>query len=329
MLPRLFQKKELFMKKYVLKRICLMLFTLFVITTLCFVLIKLLEPNEITNLTQKEREEAIRDALGYNEPILVQYFIYLKNIFTKFDFGVSFKISYLASVNSIIESKLLPTVLLNVYSLIISIPLGILLGIVAALKKNRWQDHTISTLVMLFVSVPSFVYAFILQYFGSKAGLPVTVASVAETGGYFTATMFVSMILPILALSFGSIASLARFTRAELTESLTSEYMLLARAKGLTKGQAVMRHALKNAMVPILPTIIAMFVSILSGSLVIEKIFAVPGIGGLYVTSIQELDYNVFMAVSIFYTFIGLVANIIVDLSYGFLDPRIRMGAKK
>lgn len=317
------------MKKYVLKRILLMIFTLFVITTLCFVLIKLLEPNEITNIAQKEREEAIREALGYNQPILVQYFIYLKNIFTKFDFGVSFKISYLASVNSIIGSKLFPTVLLNVYSLIISIPLGILLGIVAALKKNRWQDHTISTVVMLFVSVPSFVYAFILQYFGSKIGLPVTVASASSAGGYFTATMFVSMILPILALSFGSIASLARFTRAELTESLTSDYMLLARAKGLTKGQAVFRHALKNAMVPILPTIVAMFVSILSGSLVIEKIFAVPGIGGLYVTSIQELDYNVFMAVSIFYTFIGLAANIIVDLSYGFLDPRIRMGAKK
>ncbi len=317
------------MKKYVIKRILLMIFTLFVITTLCFVLIKLLEPNEITNVTQREREEAIREALGYNQPILVQYFIYLKNIFTKFDFGVSFKISYLASVNSIIGSKLLPTVLLNVYSLVISIPLGILLGIVAALKKNKWQDHTISTVVMLFVSVPSFVYAFVLQYFGSKIGLPVTVASASSAGGYFTGTMFVSMILPILALSFGSIASLARFTRAELTESLTSDYMLLARAKGLTKGQAVFRHALKNAMVPILPTIVAMFVSILSGSLVIEKIFAVPGIGGLYVTSIQELDYNVFMAVSIFYTFIGLAANIIVDLSYGFLDPRIRMGAKK
>lgn len=317
------------MKKYVIKRILLMIFTLFVITTLCFVLIKLLEPNEITNVAQREREEAIREALGYNQPILVQYFIYLKNIFTKFDFGVSFKISYLASVNSIIGSKLLPTVLLNVYSLVISIPLGILLGIVAALKKNRWQDHTISTVVMLFVSVPSFVYAFVLQYFGSKIGLPVTVASASSAGGYFTGTMLVSMILPILALSFGSIASLARFTRAELTESLTSDYMLLARAKGLTKGQAVFRHALKNAMVPILPTIVAMFVSILSGSLVIEKIFAVPGIGGLYVTSIQELDYNVFMAVSIFYTFIGLAANIIVDLSYGFLDPRIRMGAKK
>ena len=184
---------------------------------------------------------------------------------------------------------------------------------------------------MLFVSVPSFVYAFILQYFlGAKLGwLPIQMASVSQTGGYFTWEMFVSMILPILALSFGSIASLARFTRAELAESLTSEYMLLARAKGLSKGQATLRHALKNAMVPILPSIIAMFANILSGSLIIERIFSVPGIGGLYIQSIQELDYNVFMAVTVFYTFIGLAANIIVDLSYGFLDPRIRMGAKK
>ena len=151
----------------------------------------------------------------------------------------------------------------------------------------------------------------------------------ANGTNYFTGEMFHSMMPAVLALCLGSIAGYARYTRAELTEVLTNEFMLLARTKGLTKGQAVFRHALKNAMVPILPTIVAMFVSILSGSLVIEKIFAVPGIGGLYVTSIQELDYNVFMAVSIFYTFIGLAANIIVDLSYGFLDPRIRMGAKK
>ncbi len=319
------------MAKYVIKRILLLFFTLFVIMTICFVLVKLLEPNEILDVTQAEREEAIREALGYNRPILIQYLIYWRNILTRFDFGVSFEIEYLGSVNSIIESRLLPTILINVYALIFSVPLGILLGIAAALKKNRWQDHTISTLVMLFVSVPSFVYAFVLQYvFGAKLGwLPIQMASLTEAGSYFSWTMFVSMILPILALSFGSIASLARFTRAELAESLTSEYMLLARAKGLSKGQATLRHALKNAMVPILPTIIAMFANILSGSLIIERIFAVPGIGGLYIQSIQELDYNVFMAVTVFYTFIGLAANIIVDLSYGFLDPRIRMGAKK
>ena len=319
------------MLKYIIKRIVQAIPLLILITVICFVLIKLLEPNEILDVTQAEREEAIRDALGYNEPILIQYLIYWKNILTRFDFGVSFQIEYLGSVNGIIQDRLLPTILINVYALLFSVPLGILLGIAAALKKNRWQDHTISTLVMLFVSVPSFVYAFVLQYFlGARLGwLPIQMESVAETGGYFTWKMFVSMILPVLALSFGSIASLARFTRAELAESLTSEYMLLARAKGLTKGQATLRHALKNAMVPILPSIIAMFANILSGSLIIERIFSVPGIGGLYIQSIQELDYNVFMAVTIFYTFVGLAANIIVDLSYGFLDPRIRMGAKK
>ena len=261
----------------------------------------------------------------------MQYLIYWKNILTKFDFGVSFQIEYLASVNDVIADRLLPTVLINLYSLIFSVPVGIGLGIIAALKKNRWQDHLISTIIMLFVSVPSFVYAFILQYFlGAKLGwFPIQMASVSSTGGYFTWSMFLSMVLPVLALSFGSIASLARFTRAELAESLTSDYMLLARAKGLTKRQATMRHALKNAMVPILPSIIAMFVSILSGSLVIEQVFSVPGVGRLYIQSINELDYNVFMAVTVFYTFIGLAANIVVDLSYGFLDPRIRMGAKK
>lgn len=320
------------MVKYIIKRILLMFFTLFVIMTMCFVLIKLLEPNEIANVAEAEREAAVRKALGYDEPILVQFLIYLKNIFTRFDFGVSFKIDYLGSVNSVIGDRMLPTILVNLYSLIFSMPLGIALGIFAALKKNKWQDHVISTAVMIFVSVPSFVYAFLLQFlFGYVWGiLPIQMASLSSAGGsYFSWTMFVSMILPILALSFGPIASLARFTRAELTETLTSDYMLLARTKGLTKRQATIRHALKNAMVPILPSIIAMFVNILGGSLIIESIFSIPGVGRLYIQSINELDYNVFMALTLFYTFIGLFVNIVVDLSYGFLDPRVRMGAKK
>ena len=141
--------------------------------------------------------------------------------------------------------------------------------------------------------------------------------------------MFVSMMLPILSLSFGTIAGLMRFTRAELTETLTSDYMLLARTKGLTRGQATVRHALRNSMVPILPMIIGEFIGILSGSLIIEKIFAIPGIGSVYVASIGLRDYNVFMAVSMFYTIVSLVAGLIIDLSYGFIDPRIRMGGGK
>ncbi|MFR1982962.1 MAG: ABC transporter permease [Christensenellaceae bacterium] len=140
--------------------------------------------------------------------------------------------------------------------------------------------------------------------------------------------MFYSMIPPVLALSFAEIAGLCRFTRAELTETLTSDYMLLARTKGLTRAQATTRHALKNAMVPILPMIISSFISILGGSMIIEQIFSVSGVGQLYVKSINLRDYDVFMVDTIFYTFVGLLAGIVVDISYGFIDPRIRMGEK-
>lgn len=319
------------MFKYVLKRIALLLVVFLAIMTICFSMIKLLEPELPMMGSQAEVELARREALGYNKPIIVQYGIYLKNIVTKWDWGTSWKIDYMKSVGSVISSRLVPTVLLNIYSILFSVPIGIILGIFAALKKNRWQDHMISTTVMVFISVPSYVFAFVLQYFiGYKTGwFPVVLSSLHDAGGsWFTWKMFHSMVLPVLALSFGTIASLARFTRAELTESLTSEYMLLARTKGLTKSQATVRHALKNAMVPILPTIISLFVGIISGAMVIENIFAINGIGQLTLKSIKLLDYDVFVACSMFYTIVGLGGQIIVDLSYGFLDPRIRMGAK-
>ena len=145
---------------------------------------------------------------------------------------------------------------------------------------------------------------------------------------YFNKEMFVSMIPAVFAMSFGSIAGYARFTRAELTEVLTSEFMLLARTKGLTKSQATTRHALRNSMVPIFPSIIGEFISVLSGSLVIEKIFGISGVGGLYLNAITSQDYDFFMMLSGFYLLVGLVAGLVIDLSYGIIDPRIRMGAK-
>jgi ABC-type dipeptide/oligopeptide/nickel transport system permease component len=149
-----------------------------------------------------------------------------------------------------------------------------------------------------------------------------------EGTDYLSWSMFVSMFPAIFSMAFGTIAGLTRFTRAELTEVLTSEFMLLARTKGLTRGQATLRHALRNAMVPIFPMIIGEFIGIISGSLIIEDIFGVPGVGALYINSITSLDYNFFMLLSAFYTLIGLSANILVDISYGFIDPRIRMGAR-
>ena len=145
---------------------------------------------------------------------------------------------------------------------------------------------------------------------------------------YFNKEMFLSMLPAVFSMSFGSIAGYARFTRAELTEVLTSEFMLLARTKGLTKSQATVRHALRNSMVPIFPSIVGEFVSVLSGSLIIEKIFQVPGVGGLYLASINSMDYDFFMMLSGFYLLVGLLAGLVIDLSYGVIDPRIRMGAK-
>ena len=317
--------------RYIIKRVLLMFLTLFVIVTMCFVLIRIL-PRELPQENNLRLViEARWEALGYNKPLIVQYWIYWKNIITQWDFGTSWQIAFNKPVWDLLIDRLPPSIMVNFYSLIVSIPIGIALGIFAAVKKNKWQDSVISTAVMLFVSIPSYVYGFLVQYIlYFKLNLfPLTVLSLYDAGGsWFTWSMFWSMIPPIIALSFGEIAGLTRFTRAELTETLTSDYMLLARTKGLTRTQATTRHALKNAMVPILPMIISSFIGILGGSFVIEKIFSIPGVGYLYITSINLLDYDVFMLDTVFYTFISLLAGIVVDISYGFIDPRIRMGER-
>ena len=182
---------------------------------------------------------------------------------------------------------------------------------------------------MIVVSVPSYIYAFLVQFlFCYKLGWwKLFIPSQAEAS--FTSwAMFWAMMPAILSLSFGSIAGFARYTRAELSEVLTSEYLLLARTKGLTRAQSITRHALKNAMVVIFPMILGEFISILGGSLIIEQMFSIPGVGALYISAINRRDYNYFMGLTFFYTLIGLLSGIVIDLSYQFIDPRIRMGEK-
>ena len=320
----------MYMFKYILKRLGLLVMTFVIIEVICFVLIKTL-PIVIPIEFGRDAEliKATLKARGYYDPIPVQFFNYIKNIVTKGDFGIIYNIpSYRYKyVVDVFRDKLPPTILINVYSTIFAVPIGIGLGIFAALKKNKWEDQAISVTVMLFISVPSFVYAFLVQYiFCFLLGwFPLRMKAGYD---YFSWEMFRSMIPAVISLSFGSIAGYARSTRAELTEVLTNDYMLLARTKGLTKAQATSRHALRNAMVPIFPSIVGEFVAVLSGSLIIEKIFDVNGVGGLYLLSISTQDYDSFMFLSGFYILIGLLASIVIDLSYGVIDPRIRMGAK-
>lgn len=317
------------MVKYAAQRLLLMLMTLLIITCICFVLIRMLPPVELPpEDIHYQVVAARREAAGYNKPYMVQFGIFLRDVFTRWDWGVSDKLYFGQDVAAIFAQKIPATVIVNLYSIIFSIPIGIMLGIWAALKKNTLVDHTISTLTMVCISVPSFVYAFLVQYFLSYK---LHLFPFLMKGGtdWFSWSMFVSMLPAVLSLSFPVIASFTRTTRAELTEVLTSEFMLLARTKGLTRTQATVRHAMKNCMVVILPAIFGEFIGVVSGSLIIEKIFGVPGVGGLYLNSINGRDYPIFMMLTVFYTTIGLVASIVIDISYGFIDPRIRMGSKK
>ena len=317
------------MFKYVMQRIIYMILVFMIITCMCFILVRMLPPaelppNDIHNIVI----EARREAQGYNKPYMVQFGIFLKNVVTDWDWGISDKLYFGQDVADIFMSKLPATMVINFYSIILSIPIGIAFGILAALKKNTWVDYSISTLTMVVISVPNFVYAFIIQYLLSyKLGwFPFLMKPGTD---WFSWPMFVSMLPAVFSLSFGVIAGFARTTRAELTEVLTSEFMLLARTKGLTKAQATVRHAMKNCMVVVVPAIFGEFIGILGGSLIIEKIFAVPGVGGLALNAINARDYPIFIMVTCFYTIIGLAASLVVDVSYGFIDPRIRMGSKK
>lgn len=335
----------MYMFKYVLKRLGLMLFTFFIILTMCFTLIKLLpipvnilpgQDPDIIYETLKARgwienvQEGSNGVYTYDRvPILKQYGIYLSKIITEGDFGIVTTYGEYLNMDiwEVFVSHLPPTILLNIYSTLIGVPIGLGLGIIAALKKNKWQDQLINIFVILLISVPSIVLALMLQYvFCFKlAWFPLLMST---SNNYFTWEVFHSMIPAVFALCLGSIAGYARFTRAELSEVLTGEYMLLARTKGLTKSQAIYRHAMRNSMVVIFPSILSEFIGVLSGSLIIESMFGINGVGGLYLNTITFQDYDFFMLLSGFYTLVGLTAGIVIDISYGFIDPRIRMGAK-
>jgi oligopeptide transport system permease protein len=316
--------------KYILKRLGLMIFTFVIIFLMVFVLIKLLPPPPLVGTpAQILIIQARREAFGWDKPIMVQLGMYLRQVFANGDFGVGETMYLARPVVDVFLEKLPFSMYINFFSFLIGTPIGLGLGIWAALRKNKGADHAISTLVMVGVSVPVFVFAFLIQYF-LCVKLQIFPITLSPGTGWkmFSASYFRSAMPAILSLTIGLIAGLTRYSRAELSEVLTSEFMLLARTKGLTKAQATVRHALKNAMVVIFPMLIMDLIYIISGDMIIEQIFSVPGVGGLYLGSIQLLDYNFFLMLSAFYTLIGLLAGIIGDLSYQFIDPRIRMGAK-
>ena len=262
-------------------------------------------------------------------PLINQYFFWVRNIVTDWNWGYSTRVQPNVPVWNVLASRIPVTVRLNLVALFFYIPVGFALGILAALRKNTLTDNLISLGVMIFISLPSFVImTFLVLIFGYTLGWLPTQFPAADVMG---SIRYTALILPVFGLSFGAIASLTRTSRAELTEVLTSEFLLLARTKGLTQTQAVLRHALRNSMVPLVPGIIGSFVGLLSGSVIIELIYSIPGTGRIFIRAMTQgnYDYNLILGITAFYTIVSLFAILLVDLSYGVVDPRIRMGARK
>lgn len=346
------------MVKYTFKRIGLAFVTAFIILSLTFILVKLLPldrqiGNDAAQIAYFDKQfnmgfvyrfeekhpeygDPVYDTSGtgdkpvfyyYQVPVMTQYIKWIKNIATKWDWGVSRRIQPNVSAGVIIAKRLPNSIKINIISVLLSVPIGILLGILAALKKNSMTDHTISTLVMVFISIPSFVLiSFIMKIFCyDLKWLPST----WPTSDASTWMKIKGYIVPVFCLSFGSICGYCRFIRAELCDVMESEFLLLARTKGLTRRQAIMRHALKNAMVPIFPSILAEFIGILGGSMILEHLYSINGIGSLFVEALSFKDYDILFVDMALFTTISLLSGVFLDLSYGIIDPRIRMGAKK
>lgn len=306
------------MLKYILKRLAIAALTLIVIVFILYLMLQLMPGTPFNDEKLTPSQLAIIKAkYGLDKPFIVQFFNYLKMMLHG-DFGVSYSIQKNMPVSQILGARLGVSIRIGLQAVIIGLFFGLILGIVAALKKNTWIDTFASLLSVIGVSIPSFVFAlFFILLFAKKLNILPVLYNVREP--------FVSSIMPSIALSVFTIANIARFTRSEMAEVLGSEYMQLAQSKGLSKNILIFRHALRNTLIQVITVLAPLIVGLMTGSLVIEKMFSIPGIGQLLTMGIQVNDYNVIMACAFVYSVMYIVIMLIVDLLYGVIDPRIRL----
>jgi oligopeptide transport system permease protein len=307
------------MTRYVAKRLAYMLVTLFVIASITFFISKLLPgtPFADDKLTPQIRAQLFAK-YGLDEPLPVQYAKYMLNV-AQGDLGNSF---YFESrpVTQMILQGLPVSMFIGVQAVIFGLVVGLVLGIVAALRHNTFWDTAAVVLAVVGVSVPTFVLGPVMQYWlGVKLGLfPIA---------FFESWMH--SVLPSLALSVFVISTVARFIRSEMLEVMGQDYVTLAKAKGLSGLAVIIRHVLRNSLIPLVTVVAPLTVYIITGSLVVEQIFAVPGIGEQFVTSVFVSDYSMILGTTLFFSVLFILALLIQDILYGIIDPRIRVSGAK
>ncbi len=304
------------MIKYIFRRLLYAVFTVWAIATITFLLMNIAPGNPFAaegNISQTAID-AMNEHYGLNDPLVVQYGNYLISILT-FDFGPSMT-SPSIMVNDYISRGLPISMQLGFFALILAVTVGSTLGIVAAVYHNKFMDYVSSIVALLGVSVPSFIFArFLIQYFSVNQGL-------TPVSGWGTPA---HMILPVISLSVMPMAQITRLTRSAMLEVLGQDYMRTAKAKGVTKFNVIWKHGIRNAMLPVVTVLGIIASNLLTGSFVIESVYGIPGIGEAFVKSISNRDYPIIMSMTVIYSVILVLFILVVDISYVFIDPRIRI----
>ncbi|MBO0448780.1 ABC transporter permease [Enterococcus sp. MJM12] len=302
--------------KYFLKRLFFMLVTLWLIATITFFLSKMLPGTPYTNAERLSPDQIalLNKQMGLDKPVIVQYGTYLKNLLQG-DFGISFQFKN-QPVAALLAGRVGPSLQLGMQAILLGTFVGIILGTISAMKQNTWVDTLATLIAILGRSIPNFVFAVLLQY---VFAIKLHILPIAKWEG------FAYTILPTIALAMSPLADSARFIRTEMVEVMHSDYVELARAKGLSRWEIAFKHGLRNSLIPLMTLLGPLAVALMTGSLVVENIFAIPGIGEQFVKSITTNDYPTIMAVTVLYSAMLIIVILVVDLLYGIVDPRIRV----
>ncbi|QSX06163.1 ABC transporter permease [Sedimentibacter sp. zth1] len=307
------------MKKYIFKRIAYMILTLFVIITLTFFLMRSMPGDPLANMAQMLPEQTKANfyaKYGLDKPLIEQYFMYMKGLL-KLDLGESLVYAG-RSISQTIATTSPVSGIVGGIALVIGVTIGVVLGIVAALNKNRWPDYIVMFIAILGVTIPVFVLASLVQFvFAVKLDW-------FPASGWGKAK---NLVLPVLVLCFGPIASYARYLKSSMLDTLEQDYVLTARAKGLSEAKVIKRHVLRNSMLPAVTMLAGSVVGIFTGAFITEKMFSIPGIGFYYINSININDYTMILGTTIFYAVLFVVMQLIVDIVYVLVDPRIRISS--
>lgn len=316
--------KENQMGKYVLKRVGLALITLFLIIFILFILVRIMPGNPFPSERMSDEQIARKRAeMGLDDPVLVQFFRYMKTLLLEGSFGNGTSLYYGVPITVVLPVCIKNSFRIGGLAVLIGTAVGLILGIIAALNRDRFWDVFCTVFSIVGVCVPSYVFMIFMQYFLSY--------KIPFFPFFFDTDRFwFSALLPALSLSLFTMSTIARFTRNEMVEVMDSDYVLLAESKGLYGKSLVNRHILRNALIPIVTVLAPLVVDLLTGALVVEKIYGINGIGKLMVDSIagEGIDYNYVLALGILYSALYIGVMLLVDIVYGLLDPRIRVSAK-